>query len=314
MSIEMIFNPLTNFNSVKNQPIFSEEWTPFDIELVVKREDEIHPEVSGNKFRKLKYNINEAKKKNQNTLLTFGGAFSNHIAATAAAGKYCGFKTIGIIRGEELEEKIIQNPTLLYAKSCGMNLHFISREAYKQKQTPEFIAQLHALYGTFYLLPEGGTNTLAIKGCEEILNKEDTIFDYVCVSVGTGGTIAGIINSSQPHQKVIGFSVLKGTFLNDEVSKWTNKTNWEITDAYCFGGYAKINTVLITFINKFKKETGISLDPIYTGKMMFGIIAMIKEGKIPKKSRILAIHTGGLQGIIGMNEKLKIKNLPLIEI
>lgn len=314
MSIEMIFNSKTNFNSVENQPIFSREWTSFDIELVVKREDLIHPEVSGNKFRKLKYNIQEAKKINQNTLLTFGGAFSNHIAATAAAGKYCGFKTIGIIRGEELEDKILQNPTLLYAQSCGMTLHFISREAFKQKQTPEFIAQLHALYGEFYLLPEGGTNALAIKGCEEILNKEDTIFDYVCVSVGTGGTLAGIINSSQPNQKVIGFSALKGNFLKEEVSKWTSKTNWEITDAYSFGGYAKVNTALIEFINTFKKETDISLDPIYTGKMMYGIIAMIREGKIPKKSRILAIHTGGLQGIIGMNEKLNHKHLPLIDI
>ncbi len=314
MSIEMIFNSLTNFKSVKKLAVFLEKWTSFDIEFVVKREDLIHSEISGNKFRKLKYNIEEAKKSNQNTLLAFGGAFSNHIAATAAAGKYCGFKTIGIIRGEELEDKIEQNPTLLYAKSCGMTLHFISREAYKQKDNLDFITQLHSLYGAFYALPEGGTNLLAIKGCEEILNKEDTIYDYVCVSVGTGGTMAGIINTTIPHQKVIGFSALKGNFLKEEVSKWTNKTNWEITDAYCFGGYAKVNTELIEFINTFKKETGIPLDPIYTGKMMYGIIAMIKEGKIPKKSRILAIHTGGLQGIIGMNEKLNKKNLPLIEI
>lgn len=284
------------------------------IDLYVKREDLIHPHISGNKFRKLKYNLLEAKNNKLDTILTFGGAFSNHIAATAAAGNELGFKTIGIIRGDELYDKVNENPTLAFAKANNMQLHFVSREQYKQKNSLDYIAELKVKFGKFYLLPEGGTNNLAVKGCEEILVSKDNEFDIICTPVGTGGTLAGIINSSQPHQKVIGFSALKGNFLKAEVENWTKKTNWTITDEYCFGGYAKINQVLIEFINKFNFETGIPLDPIYTGKMMYGILRMIEEGKISKKSRILAIHTGGLQGIYGMNEKLKTQKLPLIDV
>jgi 1-aminocyclopropane-1-carboxylate deaminase len=283
-------------------------------QIAIKREDKIHPFVSGNKFRKLKYNLLEARNNKFESLLTFGGAYSNHIAATAAAGNEYGFKTIGIIRGEELIDKVVENPTLAFAKANQMQLHFITREQYKQRNSKEFISELKNKFGNFYLLPEGGTNDLAIKGCEEILTPEDNVFDVICVPVGTGGTLAGIINSTQPQQKVIGFSALKGDFLNEEVKKWTNKSNWEITDNYCFGGYAKVNEELIHFINQFKMETGIPLDPIYTAKMMYGIFQMTRDQKIQKNSRILAIHTGGLQGIAGMNINLKKSNLPLIVI
>jgi len=314
MSIEMVFSELSLSGSNKNQPVFLEELASFNVQIDVKREDLIHPEISGNKFRKLKYNLKEAKNSNHNTLLTFGGAYSNHIAATAAAGKNFGFKTIGIIRGEELEISKGKNSTLTYAISQGMQLHFISRELYKQKNSSAFIEGMTNEFGDFYLIPEGGTNTLAVKGCEEILNRHDTIYDYICVSVGTGGTMAGIINASQVDQKIIGFSALKGDFLKKDIAQWVSKDNWKITDAYCFGGYAKVNRTLIDFINNFKKTTSISLEPIYTGKMLYGITEMVKEGKIPKKSRILAIHTGGLQSIPGMNIILKNKDLPLITI
>jgi 1-aminocyclopropane-1-carboxylate deaminase len=285
-----------------------------DLSLSVKREDLIHPEVSGNKFRKLKYNLLEAENQHKDTLLTFGGAFSNHIAATAAAGKEFGFKTIGIIRGEELAGDMEANPTLSYAHSCGMHLEFISREAYRKKDSEEFIQALRLKFEDFYLLPEGGTNSLAIKGCEEILTPEDSDFDYICVPVGTGGTMAGIINATEPYQQVIGFSALKGDFLNKEVSSYVTKNNWEVTDAFSFGGYGKVNAGLICFINNFKKETGIPLDPVYTGKMMYGITELAKAGKFKKKSRILAVHTGGLQGIAGMNAVLRKRNLPLIDL
>ena len=288
----------------------------FDIggySLIVKREDSIHPFVSGNKFRKLKYNIQAAQDKNQNTILTFGGAFSNHIAAVAAAGKELGLNTIGIIRGEELEKKISENPTLSFAQHCGMKLYFISREVYKAKEETEFINNLKKQFGEFYLLPEGGTNALAVKGCEEILTGTENDFDYICVPVGTGGTIAGLIKASNERQKVLGFSALKGTFQISEIEKYTPKTNFEITDAYCFGGYGKIDVTLIRFMNEFKEKTNISLDPIYTGKMMFGIFDLLKNGHFKENSRIFAIHTGGLQGIAGMNQKLKKKNLPIIE-
>lgn len=285
-----------------------------NIEFYIKREDQIHPFVSGNKYRKLKYNLLEAKNQKKTTLLTFGGAYSNHIAATAAAGKEFNFKTIGVIRGEELVAKVAENPTLAFAKAKGMQLHFISRSQYNQKEFEPFINQLRIQFGDFYLVPEGGTNPLAIKGCEEILTKEDAVFDFICVPVGTGGTIAGLINSSSPHQKIIGFSALKGDFLEKTVNQITLKSNWEITDRFSFGGYAKVDQTLINFMNNFKNNTNIPLDPVYTGKMFYGIFELAKTGFFPKKSRILAIHTGGLQGIQGMNLQLKKRNLPLIEI
>ncbi len=284
----------------------------FNYSLVIKREDQLHPNISGNKYRKLKYNLLEAKHLGENKLLTFGGAFSNHISAVAAAGKEFNFKTIGVIRGEELKNKIESNPTLSFAKGCGMQFYFISREEYRQKTDDYFIEKLKIIFGNFYLVPEGGTNSLAVKGCEEILTKKDEEFDYICSAVGTGGTLAGLIKSSKSHQTVLGFSALKGTFQFSEIEKYSNKTNYKIIDDYCFGGYAKIDEQLIRFINNFKEKTNISLDPVYTGKMLFGILDFIHKGALKQNSRILAIHTGGLQGITGMNQLLKKRNLPQI--
>lgn len=283
------------------------------LDLLIKREDEIHSVVSGNKYRKLKYNIKKASSEGYESLLTFGGAFSNHIAATAAAGRIFGINTIGVIRGEELESKINENPTLLYAKQCGMQFKFISRSDFKNKNSESFINSLKIEFGNFYNIPEGGTNDLAIKGCEEILTTADKDFDYVCVPVGTGGTISGIINSTLQNQKVLGFSALKGDFLKEDISKFAKQDNWELITDYHFGGYAKINAELITFINQFKQEHNIPLDPVYTGKMMYGIFDMIKKGYFRKGSKILVIHTGGLQGVKGMNTRLKKKQLPLIQ-
>ena len=281
-------------------------------QVFIKPEYLIHPFISGNKYRKLKYNISAAKKLKNKTLLTFGGAFSNHIAATAYAGKESNFKTIGVIRGEELESKIESNPTLKFAQSCGMEFLFVTREDYRSKSSLEFIEILRVRFGDFYLMPEGGTNNLAVKGCEEILAKEDDQFDYICCCVGTGGTISGLINSAKSHQKIIGFPALKGDFLKEDIRKFAKNENWELITDYHFGGYGKIKPELITFINTFKSQHNIPLDPIYTGKMMFGIFDLIEKGFFPKDSKILIIHTGGLQGIAGMNLKLKRKNLPLI--
>ena len=296
-------------NSVNQKILLPDE---LGIELQIKREDRIHPEISGNKYRKLKYNILEAKKLGFKKLLSFGGAFSNHIAALAAAGREFDFKTIGIIRGEELQGKINDNPTLKFAQSCSMQFKFVDRTSYREKNSKEFIENLKKEFSDFYLIPEGGTNTLAIQGCEEILNKEDSCFDFICCSIGTGGTISGLINSSNPNQLILGFPALKGDFFKKEIVKFTDKSNWELITDYHFGGYAKVNKALIDFINEFKMETNIHLDPVYTGKMMFGIRDLIKKGFFPKGSKILAIHTGGLQGIEGMNKQLNKKNLPII--
>lgn len=278
-----------------------------DVRLFIKREDLIHPFVSGNKFRKLKYNLAEAKTQQHATLLTFGGAYSNHIAAVAAAGKLHGFQTIGVIRGEEIHTKIDHNPTLKFAQQNGMQLHFISREAYRTKTSAAFTTQLKERFGRFYSIPEGGTNSLAVKGCAEIITENEQGFDTICCAVGTGGTIAGIANGAFTHQKVLGFPALKGDFLQQDIAKLTEKTNWKLIPMYHFGGYGKVTNELIAFINQFKQHTSIPLDPIYTGKMLFGIIDLMKNGYFGKQNRILAIHSGGLQGIAGMNQKLQKK-------
>jgi 1-aminocyclopropane-1-carboxylate deaminase len=303
----------------QNQQIFFPILEEKKIELFIKREDLIHPFISGNKFRKLKYNLEEAKKLKKKSLLTFGGAFSNHILATAVAGKMAGFKTFGVIRGEELGLNIAktleENFTLRKAAEHGMKFHFISREIYRQKSTFGFIEKMKNKWGDFYLIPEGGTNIFAAQGCEEILTNDDKKFNYICCAVGTGGTISGLINASKKRQKIIGFPALKGDFLKDEVQQFVNgKKNWSLQSDYHFGGYAKYNEELISFINSFKNKTNILLDPVYTGKMLFGILDLIKKNTFEENSKILAIHTGGIQGVEGINQKLKRKNKEIIEL
>ena len=311
----MNFNIQTHSQNQQIQlPILEEK----KLELFIKREDLIHPFVSGNKFRKLKHNLFAAKNQQKETLLTFGGAFSNHIVATAVAASLNGFKSIGIIRGEELgkdlEKTLATNATLREAHKSGMTFEFVSRTAYRNKSSQEFRNQLKEKFGNFYLIPEGGTNNLAVKGCEEILTIEDLKFDYICCAIGTGGTISGLINSAKKQQQVIGFPALKGDFLQEEIQKYTSKENWHLETAYHFGGYAKYNEDLIRFINQFSTENKILLDPIYTGKMVFGILDLIEKNYFPENSKILAIHTGGLQGIDGFNQKLKNKNQEIIQI
>ena len=305
------------FENVPNQKIEHPLLREHEIELFVKREDLLHPFISGNKYRKLKYNISEAKTQKKTTLLTFGGAFSNHIAATAAAGKQYNFKTIGIIRGDELgvdiQKTLSTNATLAFAAAQGMQLHFIKRSAYKLKDTCKFIDQLHNQFGDFYLIPEGGTNNLAIKGCEEILTPSDKSFDLICCAVGTGGTMCGLINSAQAHQKVMGFPVLKENYLHQEIDRKTTNNNWTLNRKYHLGGYAKYNEALIRFMNSFFDDQQILLDPIYTGKLLLGIFEEVRLQKISKKKCILAVHTGGIQGITGINNKLKNKQATLIK-
>ena len=287
--------------------------------VYVKREDLLHKHVSGNKFRKLKYNLFEAEKQGKKTILTFGGAYSNHIVATAYAGKLFNMQTIGVIRGEELgvnlEHTLTTNPSLKFASEQGMQFYFVSRSDYKEKHQPSFIEKLKNKFGDFYLVPEGGTNKLAIKGCEEILTDEDDKFHYICSAIGTGGTISGLINSAKAHQKIVGFPVLKGNFHHKEIKKYiANKNNWKLIDDYHFGGFAKINEDLVSFINKVKRDYGLALDPIYTSKMLFGINDLIEKDYFKKGTKILAVHTGGLQGIEAMNIRLKKKGLELINL
>ncbi|HET8738084.1 MAG TPA: pyridoxal-phosphate dependent enzyme [Pricia sp.] len=297
---------------IENQPVHLPLLAEKRISFSIKRDDLIHPVISGNKFRKLKYNLIEAKIRGCDTLLTFGGAYSNHIAATAYAGKMQGLKTIGVIRGEELSLQWEANPTLKMASKQGMRFHFVSREDYCFKESPFALRKLREKFGAFYLLPEGGTNALAVKGCEEILSPSDATFDIICCAVGTGGTLAGIRNSAPEKQPILGFSALKGDFLREDIRKFANKGQWDLISDYHFGGYAKVTSELIDFVNGFKDTTGIPLDPIYTGKMVYGILDLIKKDCFLPGTKILAIHTGGLQGIAGMNRNLKRKNLPVL--
>lgn len=283
------------------------------IRLSILREDLLHPEISGNKYRKLKYNILHAQSLGYRKILTFGGAFSNHIAATAKAAALNNLEAIGIIRGEELEHRIDENPTLRFARQNGMQFRFISRETYRQKDSMEFVHQLQVDYPDYYIIPEGGTNELAIRGCEEILNEETNSFDYICSAIGTAGTITGIINSKAQNQMVLGFPALKNIDFEAEICKLTSHKGYQIINDYHFGGYAKIKDDLIEWINRFKDHTGISLDPIYTGKMMYGIFDLIQNDYFEFNSSILAIHTGGLQGIEGINQQLIKKNKTIIK-
>lgn len=291
-------------------PLFREK----GVELHIKREDLLHPLISGNKYRKLKYNLVEAGKAGKDCLLSFGGAYSNHIAALACAGKEMGFRTVGVIRGEELQDRWRENPTLALAHSQGMHLHFVSRVAYRQKASTAFLEGLKERYGDFMYLPEGGSNALGVKGCEEILGRGDAHFDTICCAVGTGATLAGLANTTGMHQRVWGFPALKGDFLDRDIRTFAQNERWELVSGFHFGGYGKVDRELVGFINRFKTETGVPLDPVYTGKMLFGIFVLVEREALPRGSKILAIHTGGLQGLMGMNRRLEQKNLPLLDL
>jgi len=276
------------------------------INLYIKRIDLVHKHISGNKWYKLKYNIIEAKSQLKDTLLTFGGAYSNHIAATSFAAQSNGFKSIGVIRGDE---GFSLNPTIEFAKSNGMYLHYVNRGDYRKKHTDVFINKLKEKFGDFYLIPEGGTNKKAIKGASEILDKND-VQDFICCPVGTGGTISGIIRSSSEKQTIIGFPSVKGVeSLEKTVRKYSNKRNFRFINNYTCGGYARLTGELVDSIINFNINHKVPLDAIYTGKMMMGVLDLISKDYFPKGSAILVIHTGGLQGNQGMNKRFGL-NLP----
>ncbi|GAB3920862.1 1-aminocyclopropane-1-carboxylate deaminase/D-cysteine desulfhydrase [Larkinella terrae] len=264
---------------------------PISFRLYLKRDDELHPSISGNKWRKLKYNLTEAHQSGHDTLLTYGGAYSNHIYAVAAAGREYGFSTIGVIRGEDHRER--DTPTLTFAREQGMYLHFISRAQFRNRADAVFREQLRHHFGSFYELPEGGTNDLAVLGTAEIIpeiiQQLGGIPDYVCCPVGTGGTLAGLEKSAPAGTNVLGFSALKG-FVP------TNHSTAQILTDYHFGGYAKTTPDLLSFIQHFERKTGVRIEQVYTGKMLYGIYDLARNGFFLPDATVVAIHTGGLQG------------------
>lgn len=284
------------------EPFFVEK----GVELFVKREDLLHPEVSGNKWRKLKYNILDAKEKGFNKIFTFGGAYSNHIAATAAAGKMHGLKTHGFIRGDELA---VDNSTLRAALAHGMDFTFVSREQYKKRNNLTlFLEGTGIAEDDGFFIPEGGGNALGVLGCSEIV-EDLSDFDLIVCACGTGSTLAGIVNGLGVNQKALGFPVLKNAaFLLNEVESFLlnptmKKGKWELNLDFHFGGYAKKNDQLIDFIQDFWKNHHLKLDPIYTGKAMCGLYEFIKNKNSKVKLKIAFIHTGGLQGVEGFEQR-----------
>ena len=291
------------------------------VQLWLKRDDLIHPEVSGNKWRKLKYYLEDFKKSGKEIILTFGGAFSNHLEATAAIGQITGISTKALVRGEEITD----NPTLDFCRSCGMEIEAISRKRYETKDDPEFRMIMHETLPEVYLIPEGGKGPLGMKGCTEILDEVDQSFDVVASAGGTGTTMAGLLLSGFTTRFIL-FPALKGgvflrraiyqqmaeykhLFSTEGIGKNEAMERLEIEENYHFGGYGKVSPELIDFMNQFSQKYGVALDPVYTGKMLFGLMEKIERGDFQDGTRILALHTGGLQGIKGMNERLKHKNL-----
>ncbi|MFT6997528.1 MAG: 1-aminocyclopropane-1-carboxylate deaminase [Cryomorphaceae bacterium] len=281
--------------------------------LSIKRDDLIHDEVSGNKWRKLKWNIRNAIQSERETILTFGGAHSNHIAATAAAAKLHGLKTIGIIRGEEVD---LENPTLKSAAQNGMEIHRVSRAEFHEIEDRDYIESLRHRFGPFYLIPQGGQNHYGVQGCSEIMSELELKYDRIFVACGTATTLSGMAIANRTGVDIYGVSALKGgDFLYDTVSAYVKKTfNDEeteieilskihlITDAH-FGGYAKIKPGLIEFMRNFTNETGVKLDPVYTGKTAFAMYELANKMKLVRKEKWLLIHSGGMQGIPAMEER-----------
>ncbi|MBH8560455.1 1-aminocyclopropane-1-carboxylate deaminase/D-cysteine desulfhydrase [Hymenobacter negativus] len=282
------------------------------VRLLLWRDDLVNLDLPGNKARKLKYNLLAARQQGHQTLLTFGGAYSNHIAAVAAAGRLQGFRTIGLIRGDEPAAWASLNPTLAQAATDGMALHYLDRTAYRRRAEPEFIAEQLARFGPAYVLPEGGTNELALPGCAELVAeiRQQVDFDALAVAVGTGGTLAGLLSGLAGQQHAVGVVALKnGGFLRAEVDALTQSTtgltfdNYSLQTDYHFGGYAKYSVELLTFIQQFQARHGVLLDPIYTGKLLFGVLNSIGKGYFRRGSTVVAIHTGGQQAWAGWQER-----------
>jgi len=275
------------------------------IKLFIKRDELIHPIIQGNKWRKLKYNLIEAQKTNSRTLLSFGGAYSNHLHALAYAGKQLGIKTIGIIRGEAPQPL---NPCLQDMQNWGMQLKFIKRIDYKQKNNANFLNDLKQQLGNFYLIPEGANNAQGTKGCAELLEELQEPYDVICCEVGSGTMLSSLIqNDTNPHTQYLGFAVMKNAQLDDDIynrlkiieKSATQLPAWKINHAYHFGGFAKTTDELNHFINAFKQQHNIQLEPVYSGKMLWGIFDLISKNHFKADTTILAIHGGGLQGLRG---------------
>ncbi|WP_052713166.1 1-aminocyclopropane-1-carboxylate deaminase/D-cysteine desulfhydrase [Pseudoalteromonas rubra] len=271
------------------------------VSLRIKRDDLLHPTIQGNKWRKLKYNLRAMKQEHKSALLTFAGPFSNHLYATAMACKQFGIQGNAIIRGPQLD---LNNPTIRFAKACGMTLHPVSRLEYRQRNETDYLRQLQSRFPDTFIIPEGGSNQHALGGCKELAQSLPSS-DYVCCAVGSGGTLAGMIDGLDDECQLLGVAVLKGAqYLHDEVLRLNpravTRSNWQLLHDYHDGGYGKFSAPLWQFCQRMRQEHALPLEPIYTGKLMFALWQLITQGYFPRGSQIIAIHSGGLQGLDGL--------------
>lgn len=278
------------------------------VQLLLWRDDLLNPYLPGNKARKLKYNLLQAQAEGHTRLLTFGGAYSNHLAAVAAAGRLHGLATVGLVRGEAHQPL---NATLAGCEAAGMALHYLDRATYRRRAEPALLAELQQRYGPAYLLPEGGTNALALRGVAELIPelRQYTDFDYLAVAAGTGGTLAGLalgLAEAGYPARALGVAALKGAeFLRAAIDELTLAAagrvlvNYELHLGYHCGGYAKLPAELRHFIAGFEQDYGVLLDPIYTGKLLAGVLDLLEQGHFARGSTVVAVHTGGLQAWAG---------------
>lgn len=306
-----LFDTKRSVVELLSHPLFEKH----KVTVMVKRDDLIDPEVSGNKWRKLKYNLLQMNGLGKKGVLTFGGAFSNHLLATASAANKAGVRSVGIVRGNELNSD--SNETLKNCSDLGMELVFVSREEYSNRNDQEYLSLLKTVHHDLYIIPEGGANFYGIIGCQEIIEEIDVKFDAVFVAQGTTATSCGILSAlNGPHLYVV--PVLKGFDSKTEMENLLNVSGFDeeyrseqmkdctVLDDYHFGGYGKYNEDLLNFIQNIYTETGLKLDPVYTGKALYALMDQVSKSKLDGQ-KVIFVHTGGLQGIDGIEHRSGVK-------
>ncbi|MEV8479476.1 pyridoxal-phosphate dependent enzyme [Streptomyces sp. NPDC051173] len=265
------------------------------VRLLLKRDDLIHPELPGNKWRKLEPNLRAAAEAGRRTLLTFGGAYSNHLRATAAAGRLLGFATVGVVRGEELADRPL-NWSLAACVADGMRLRFVDRATYRRKTEPGVLAELAG--GDCFVVPEGGSNAAAARGCVALGRELRGAADVVGIACGTGGTLAGLAAGLSGTQRTIGFPVLKGGFLGEEIRRLQQaafggpRGDWTLDERFHCGGYARLSPELLAFADDFASRHGLRVERLYVAKMLFGLTALASEGAFARGTTVAAVITG----------------------
>ncbi|MFE6163095.1 1-aminocyclopropane-1-carboxylate deaminase/D-cysteine desulfhydrase [Streptomyces sp. NPDC056486] len=280
------------------QELQDDRFTRHGVTLALKRDDLIHPDLPGNKYRKLFLNLDAAVTAGHEALLTFGGAYSNHLRATAAAGRLLGMDTIGMVRGDELSKRPL-NPSLAQCAADGMRLHFIDRSTYRRKTDPEVLAALVHEAGARnpYVIPEGGSNSLAVQGCTALGEELRGHTDTAAVACGTGGTLAGMAGGLAPGQRALGIPVLKGGFLGREIQALQQQTfgaptaNWHLDERFHFGGYARTTPELTAFANDFEDRHGLSVERVYVAKLLYALTALSEEGTFAPGTKVTAVIT-----------------------